>query len=73
MGHIVASRPAFMAPQLNEFDEFIMDYEVGDMVRSMQFGEGEIIDVDGMAVSVRFASGMTKKLNVEYARLEKLS
>lgn len=72
MGHIVASRPAFMAPQLNEFDEFVMDYEVGDRVRSMQFGEGDIIDVDGMAVSVRFVSGMTKKLNVEYARLEKL-
>jgi len=41
-------------------------------VRSTQFGEGEITDIDGMAVTVQFASGQTKKLNVEYARLEKL-
>jgi DNA helicase-2/ATP-dependent DNA helicase PcrA len=72
MGHIITSRPAFMAPQLNEFDEFVMDYEIGDRVRSLQFGSGEIVDVDGMAVTVRFESGMSKKLNVEYARLEKL-
>jgi len=29
-------------------------------------------DVDGMAVTVAFDSGQEKKLNVEYARLEKL-
>jgi len=31
-----------------------------------------VIDIDGMAVTVEFASGQTKKLNVEYARLEKV-
>lgn len=72
MGHIVTSRPAFMAPQVNEFDEFVMEYDIGDRVRSLQFGTGEIVDIDGMAVTVRFESGMSKKLNVEYARLEKL-
>jgi DNA helicase-2/ATP-dependent DNA helicase PcrA len=45
-------------------------YDIGDRVRSAQFGLGEIIDMDGLAVSVRFDSGQTKKLNVEYARLE---
>lgn len=60
-------------PQYNEFDEFIMEYDIGDHVRSAQFGAGEIIDIDGMAVTIRFANGTTKKLNVEYARLEKIS
>lgn len=56
----------------NEFDEFVMNFEVGDRVRSTQFGDGEIVDVDGLAVGVKFDSGSLKKLNVEYARLEKI-
>lgn len=52
--------------------DMLPDFEVGDQVKSMQFGEGEIIDVDGFAVTVRFLGGQTKKLNVEYARLAKL-
>lgn len=60
-------------PQYNEFDEFVMDYDIGDRVRSAQFGTGEITDIDGMAVTIRFDSGTAKKLNVEYARLEKIS
>lgn len=44
----------------------------GDRVRTPLFGAGEITDVDGMAVTVLFDSGQTKKLNAEYARLEKL-
>jgi DNA helicase-2/ATP-dependent DNA helicase PcrA len=59
--------------QYNEFDEFVMDYEIGDQVRSSQFGSGEIIDIDGMAVTVQCTNGTTKKLNVEYARLEKIT
>lgn len=59
-------------PQYNEFDEFVMDYDIGDNVRSAQFGVGEIVDIDGMAVTVQFDNGTRKKLNVEYARLEKL-
>lgn len=49
-----------------------MGLEVGDGVRSAAFGVGEIIDVDGMAVTIKFSSGQTKKLNAEYAHLEKL-
>jgi hypothetical protein len=41
-------------------------------VRSLQFGDGEVVDIDGLAVSVKFNNGTTKKLNIEYARLEKL-
>ncbi len=47
-------------------------FEVGDRVRSAAFGDGEIIDIDGMAVTVAFINGQTKKLNAEYAHLQKL-
>lgn len=74
MGHQVALRPSVpTAPKRNEFDEFVMDIDVGDQVRSPQFGVGEVIDVDGLAVTVEFVTGARKKLNTEYARLEKLT
>jgi len=47
-------------------------FDIGDKVRSAAFGDGEIIDVDGMAVTIAFISGQTKKLNAEYAHLQKL-
>lgn len=72
MGHVIVERPAAPAVQRNEFDEVVMEYDIGDTVRSLQFGVGEVIDIDGLAVTIRFTSGMTKKLNVEYARLERV-
>ncbi|HJP81094.1 MAG TPA: UvrD-helicase domain-containing protein [Candidatus Saccharimonadales bacterium] len=75
MGHEVATvqSPAFNTRGSDEYDEFMtMPFDIGDSVRSSQFGVGEVIDIDGMAVTVQFAGGQTKKLNVEYARLEKL-
>lgn len=57
-------------------DDFLVDlineFEVGDRVRSDIFGEGEVIDVDGLAVSVRFNDNQIRKLNVEFARLHKI-
>jgi DNA helicase-2/ATP-dependent DNA helicase PcrA len=49
-----------------------LGFEPGDRVRSTAFGDGEIIDVDGMAVTIAFINGKTKKLNAEYAHLQKL-
>lgn len=49
-----------------------LGFDIGDRVRSAAFGEGEIIDVDGLAVTIKFGNGQTKKLNAEYARLEKI-
>ena len=46
--------------------------EVGDRVRSPSFGSGEIIDSEGLGVTVKFDDGNIKKLNVEFARLEKI-
>ena len=47
-------------------------FDIGGKVNSTQFGDGEIIDIDGLAVTIAFINGQTKKLNVEYARLTKL-
>jgi DNA helicase II / ATP-dependent DNA helicase PcrA len=74
MGHVVMTAPTQAFSRSNDHDEFadMPNFDIGDGVRSAQFGEGEIIDIDGMAVTVQFASGQTKKLNIEYACLEKL-
>ncbi len=50
----------------------MLPFELGDRVRTAAFGEGEIMDIDGMAVTLRLDSGLVKKVNAEYARLEKL-
>lgn len=76
MGHEVAEIPAMgITTVSDDFSQEFNDipaFDIGDNVRSSQFGQGEIIDIDGLAVTVQFTSGQTKKLNVEYARLEKL-
>lgn len=59
----------------NYSQDFVSDelpFAVGDRVRAQAFGDGEIIDIDGLAVTILFDRGGTKKLNAEYARLEKL-
>lgn len=77
MGHSAAIVPlggAQPRSRQQDFDDFtdVPQFDIGDRVKSLQFGEGEIVDIDGMAVSVTFDGGQTKKLNVEYARLEKI-
>ncbi len=44
----------------------------GDRVKSTMFGTGSVEELDGMAAVILFDSGQRKKLNIEYARLEKL-
>lgn len=72
MGDQVASinEPSYEPDQEFYSDELAL--EVGDRVRSTAFGKGEVIDIDGLAVTISFDDGLTKKLNAEYARLEKL-
>ncbi len=76
MGSSVAMKnpePQLMGYQPDEpFYSDEIGFDVGDRVRSAAFGDGEIIDVDGLAVTVAFISGQTKKLNAEYAHLQKL-
>ena len=64
-GYVDVPSDDFLVDMINEF-------EIGDRVRSDIFGEGEVIDVDGLAVSVRFGNNQIRKLNVEFARLTKI-
>jgi len=66
--------PSLKQPQITNDHEFYSDelFNVGENVRSAAFGTGEIIEVDGLALTIRFDDGRTKKLNAEYARLEKI-
>jgi DNA helicase-2/ATP-dependent DNA helicase PcrA len=69
------SHPSFLGQrQVADDEPFYSDelgFDIGDQVTSSVFGDGEIIDIDGMAVTVAFLSGQTKKLNAEFARLQK--
>jgi len=70
---LTSPTPNIMGVQDDEpFYSDELGLEVGDGVRSAAFGVGEVIDVDGMAVTIQFSNGQTKKLNAEYAHLEKL-
>lgn len=74
MGHEVMAALAPSFGRQDEYDEFDEGpgLDIGDNVRSAMFGVGEVIDIDGLAVTVQFENGKTKKLNVQFARLEKL-
>lgn len=75
MGHTIVTAPASAFASRSSSDGLysdVPDFDIGDGVESAQFGVGEIIDIDGLAVTVQFANGQTKKLNIEYARLKKL-
>ncbi len=48
-----------------------LDLEVGDMVRHKVFGQGRIVAIDGRSVSVSFAARGVKKLNLDFAPLER--
>lgn len=76
MGNQVAMvnpEPQIMGHKEEEpFYSDALGFEEGDRVRSAAFGDGEIIEVDGLAVTIAFLNGQTKKLNAEYAHLQKL-
>lgn len=66
-------RALHYSPEADE--DFYSDepFSVGDRVKSQAFGSGTVADVDGLALTIEFDSGQTKKLNVEYAQLQKLT
>jgi DNA helicase-2/ATP-dependent DNA helicase PcrA len=69
----VSASPSIMGQRDDEpFYSDELGFDIGDAVRSSAFGVGEIVDVDGMAVTIQFENGQRKKLNAEYARLERL-
>lgn len=74
MGNQVAAidEPTYMHDTYDDFVSDELPLSVGDRVRSAAFGTGEVMDVDGLAVTIRFDRGGVRKLNAEYARLEKI-
>lgn len=46
--------------------------EIGDRVRHRVFGQGHVLSIDGTTISISFAGKGVKKLNVEFAPLEKI-
>ena len=73
MGLLVGGADKPAQPMIEpEFYAEDIGLEVGDRVRSPSFGSGEIIDSEGLGVTVKFDDGNIKKLNVEFARLEKI-
>ncbi len=67
--------PSYIRSKLSNVEqEFFSDvpFEIGDTVRSAAFGNGQVLDVDGLALTIKFSDGKTKKLNAEYARLDKI-
>lgn len=72
MGYVVAAMPVFEQSHDDFFADMVPEFDIGDRVRSRQFGDGEIVDIDGLAVSVSFDNGTMKKLNLEFAHLEKI-
>lgn len=75
MGDQIAAideQPAYARDYSDEFISDELPFDVGDRVRSAAFGTGEIMDVDGLAVTIQFNRGGVRKLNAEYARLEKI-
>jgi DNA helicase-2/ATP-dependent DNA helicase PcrA len=63
---------ADMGDQLMQAPSLVDAGPTYDIQADNDFGHGEVIDVDGLALTIAFDDGKTKKLNAEYARLEKL-
>lgn len=64
-------------PWAHTADEFVderpsVEVAVGDMVRHKIFGRGQVTDVHGEVVTVKFQGRGEKQLNISFAPLEKL-
>jgi DNA helicase-2/ATP-dependent DNA helicase PcrA len=71
------SQPDFASSELAAGKEprFVpeaVDLTVGDQVRHQIFGLGTVKEIDGQVVAVDFGTGKIRKLNVDFAPLEKI-
>jgi DNA helicase-2/ATP-dependent DNA helicase PcrA len=66
--------PSMLAsqPQPRVIPMDLEDLKIGDLVRHKVFGQGQIAAIEGSNVSVTFAGRGLKKLNIEFAPLERL-
>lgn len=49
-----------------------MDFEVGDRVRHTVFGQGQIVELDGATATISFAGRGLKKLNLDFAPIQRV-
>ncbi|MDO4902181.1 MAG: UvrD-helicase domain-containing protein [bacterium] len=59
--------------EFNDFYDEGQYLQIGDRVKSPVFGAGTVRGIDGSAVEIEFSGGKIRKLNAEFARLEKIS
>lgn len=63
----------FGAPNISEEPRYIPELNEGDSVRHENFGTGTVLEIDGDNANIYFKGKGTKKLNIAFAPLEKLS
>ena len=57
----------------NDEPRYVPDFNEGDIVRHQVFGEGTIMELDGETANIYFKGKGSKKLNISFAPLEKIS
>ncbi|HVS58147.1 MAG TPA: UvrD-helicase domain-containing protein [Candidatus Saccharimonadales bacterium] len=73
-GGFGSSAPSYGQSQaVSDEPRYVPELNEGDGVRHKLFGTGTVVDVDGDNVTVYFKGKGTRKLNVSFAPLEKLS
>lgn len=72
VSHIGKPQPSNLPAEPQLVREDIGDLAIGDMVRHQIFGQGQVVDIDGNNISVSFAGRGLKKLNVEFAPLQRM-
>lgn len=73
-GYGMSNQPPFsstssLEPQYVPDD---LELEVGDLVRHKVFGQGKVVAIEGSTVSISFSGRGVKKLNIEFAPLERV-
>jgi DNA helicase-2/ATP-dependent DNA helicase PcrA len=67
------SGSSFLQPEISNEPRYIPDLNEGDSVKHQVFGVGTVLEIDGDNIAIYFKGKGTKKLNIGFAPLEKLS
>lgn len=66
------SAPAMPSRPNNDEPRYVPDLNEGDGVKHEVFGVGTVLEIDGDVAAIYFKGKGTKKINVSFARVEKL-
>jgi DNA helicase-2/ATP-dependent DNA helicase PcrA len=64
---------SFSQPSANDEPRYVPELEEGDGVKHRIFGVGTVVELDGENATIYFKGKGTKRLNIAFAPLEKLS